>query len=221
MSMALISQMEPPPGEEAEFDDWYRAEHVPARMAIEGFTAASRFRKVRGEDPSHLVIYWLESPEVLETAAYRRLKEAPSRRTLHMLTSVTAFTRYIGQEIQDTGPTDPAPYVYLVTFEVPSYAQSDFDSWYEGDHLPVLLRNPAWLRCRRYSIVEGEPASVTRCAVHELLDLSALESSEREQARATQWRARLAEQEWFRTGRYSVYERFQDFEGQITGSGDR
>ena len=208
---ALISQMDPPPGEEREFDAWYSEEHVPLRMDVPGFLSAVRGYAVQGA-PSHLVVYYLDSREVLATEEYRDVKNNPSARTAHMLKNVGAFTRYTGDEISDTGAADPGRYLYLVTFDVPEDFQAEFDAWYERDHLPYLMSNKAWLRCRRYSIVDSDPAGVTRAAVHELADLSALDSPERERARTTPWRSRLSRNDWFSSARYAVYEQFQVFD---------
>jgi hypothetical protein len=66
---------------------------------------------------------------------------------------------------------------------------------------------------RRYAPVgSGAPDDVTRIAVHELADLEALDSPERAAARASDWRARLAEQSWFGSASYAVYERFEVYE---------
>lgn len=207
---ALISQMDPPPGEDSEFDRWYAEEHVPLRMGVPGFLSALRGRAVQGE-PSHLVIYYMESRPVLSSSEYQKVKNNPSSRTSHMLDNVAAFTRYTGDTISDTGDAEAGRYIYLVTFSVPEDFQVEFDAWYERDHLPHLMRNPAWLRCRRYAISDSEPSGVTRAAVHELSDLSALDSSERETARNTAWRERLSHNNWFSSSSYAVYERFQDF----------
>jgi hypothetical protein len=207
---ALISQMDPPPGEDREFDAWYAEEHVPLRMGVPGFLSAVRGYAVQGE-PSHLVIYYLESREVLSTPEYQDVKNNPSPLTAHMLKNVAAFTRYIGDEISDTGATEPGRYLYLVTFEVPEDFQEEFDAWYERDHLPHLMSNEAWLRCCRYGIVDSNPPGVTRAAVHELADLSALDSPERARARGTPWRARLSQNDWFSSSRYAIYERYQGF----------
>jgi hypothetical protein len=210
-SAVLISQMSPPPGEEQAFDTWYQTEHIPLRMRVPGFHSALRARAVQGE-PAHLVIYYFASRDVLKSEAYQEVKNHPSTLTAQMLATVTAFTRYTGDEIGDTGAAPAGRYLYLVTFAVPAAHLSEFDAWYEQDHLPHLLRHPAWSRCRRYSIVESEPAGVTRAAVHELTDLAALTSPERERARATPWRAQLAQHPWFSSASYAVYERFQDFQ---------
>jgi len=210
MPAALISQMTPPPGEEAAFDGWYRDEHIPARMILPGFSGAVRGRAVVGE-PDHLAVYFLASLAALETPEYVRLKTEPPPLTAHMLENVAAFTRFLGEEIGDSGDAPPGRYLYLVTFGVPEEAQPEFDAWYAEDHVPALLQDPAWLRCRRYAVHSGEPGHVTRAAVHELDDLAALESPERAAARASRWRARLAEHAWFATARYAAYERFETY----------
>lgn len=211
MPAALISQMDPPPGERDAFERWYSEEHVPLRMELPGFRSAARGWAVEGE-PSHLVIYWMDEPGALATPQYRAVKERPSAVTRHMLENVAAFTRWLGPEISDTGAAEPGRFLYLVTFDVPEDSQPAFDDWYERDHVPLLMRNQDWLRVRRYAIVDGEPPGVTRAAVHELRSLEALSSPEREAARTTDWRARLAENAWFASVRYAVYERHQDFE---------
>ena len=55
MPAALISQMDPPPGERDDFDAWYRDEHIPSRLAVPGFESAVRGWAVEGE-PSHLAL---------------------------------------------------------------------------------------------------------------------------------------------------------------------
>jgi len=45
----LFSQMEPPAGLAEEFHRWYDDEHIPHRLAIPGFQAASRYEVLEGE----------------------------------------------------------------------------------------------------------------------------------------------------------------------------
>lgn len=207
MPAALISQMTSPPGEDAEFDAWYGDEHVPVRMAVPGFRGAVRSWAVEGE-PKHLVVYHLDDLQVLGSDAYRAVKEHPSERTRHMLETVAAFTRWTCDEISDTGKAHgDAPYSYVVTFDVPADRQAEFDDWYERDHVPTLMRSEHWARVRRYAVVDGEPADVTRIAVHELREhRAALDAPERAEARDSAWRARLTQEPWFGSARYAVYE---------------
>jgi hypothetical protein len=85
-----------------------------------------------------------------------------------------------------------AALVYAVWFEVPEDALSDFDAWYEIDHVPLLLGCKDWLMIRRFSIVDGEPTRANRLALHYLAARSALDSAERAAARQTPWRDRMA-----------------------------
>ena len=55
---------------EAELNRWYDDEHIAERMAIPGFLRARRFVALEG-GPKYLALYDLESPEVLESTAYR------------------------------------------------------------------------------------------------------------------------------------------------------
>src|SRR5690348_10937338 len=95
----LFSQMHPPPALDGEFNAWYDEEHVPLRLAVDGFEGAARYRvhpeePNRQEVPGYAVAYWLRDLSVLDGEEYRRVKEEPSERTRSMLSSVTGFTRF-------------------------------------------------------------------------------------------------------------------------------
>jgi hypothetical protein len=59
------------PALEVEFNRWYEEEHLGERMAIPGFITARRFQAIEGS-PKYLAVYDLESPDVLQSAPYRR-----------------------------------------------------------------------------------------------------------------------------------------------------
>ena len=66
----LMAMMEPTPVMEEEFNDWYDMEHTPNRASIPGFESALRFVCVSGW-PKYVSFYDLETPQVLESEAYR------------------------------------------------------------------------------------------------------------------------------------------------------
>jgi hypothetical protein len=206
---ALISQIDLPSHEGQEFDS-YADEHVSPRMRLPGFLGGSLATAVQGE-PSHLVVYHLDSLQALEAPDYPDVDGSP--RTRDMPNEEAGSRRFIGPKIGDTGLAEPGRYLYLVSFAVPEDEQPEFDNWYEREHLPIFLRCREWLRCRRYAVSSGKPSDVTRAALHELADLSALDSPERAEARATAWTARLAERAYFASARFAVYERVRDFIG--------
>lgn len=205
----LFSQMAPPEGcSDDEFERWYDEEHIPARLALPGFVQASRYRAIEGE-PWHLAVYDLGDLAVLDTPEYQRLKAQPSERTARMLAGARSFTRYICEQVSDSGAIDEQPQcLFVATFDVPASAVAEFDAWYEEEHVPILLEADGWLRVRRYRSRPGhEGPPWSHFALHELRDPAVLDAPERARARSTAWRERLAREPWFSsTGRW-IYER--------------
>lgn len=68
----LLVMIEIDPAYEEEFNRWYNEEHVPERLTCPGFLSARRFIALEGE-PKYLAIYDLESPEVLQSEAYKKI----------------------------------------------------------------------------------------------------------------------------------------------------
>jgi hypothetical protein len=194
----LFSQMEPPPGWDEDFHGWYDTEHIPARMALPGFESAVRYEAVEGE-PRYLACYVISDMNVLETPEYRRLKSDPGERTVRMLANVRGFTRYLCDEISDTGDSDEeSGALSVIAFEVPEADEAEFEEWYEGEHVGLLMQVPGWLRVRRYRVRPGfDGPGWTHLALHELRSADALDRPERAAARATVRRDALAGRPWF------------------------
>jgi hypothetical protein len=110
-----------------------------------------------------------------------------------------------------------------VLFDVPTPRLPAFDTWYDGEHAPMLLEDPRWLGVRRFTIFDGAPAPFNRLALHYLATRDVLDSDARKRARATPQRARLAQEPWFK-GRYAIFDRLgsrfggQGFAGRDPGS---
>ncbi len=118
----LFSEMTPAPSWEAEFNTWYDEEHIPLRMAVPGFEGAQRYRRGALD---YLAVYDMTEPAVLDSDAYRDVKNHPSETTARMLASVTNFTRYIGRPLSvqvQKGCENfvEAPVLYPVFFSVPT-----------------------------------------------------------------------------------------------------
>ncbi|MBS7542830.1 DUF4286 family protein [Ancylobacter oerskovii] len=204
----LFSEMSPPAAEEAAFNSWYDEEHIPIRMKAPGFRSAQRYRD--GDQRNYLAVYELDDAGALNTPEYARIKGEPSDTTRHMLGAVSGFTRYIGTLlgeplVQPGADFLAAPVLYAVFFTVPEDSLAEFDAWYCDDHVPLLLSDPRWIGTRRFAIRDGIPEGYNRLALHHLADRKVLDSEAREKARATPWRARLAQQPWFR-GNYLVFD---------------
>jgi hypothetical protein len=107
----LLVMIDVDPEFEDELNRWYAEEHLPERIACDGFLSARRFRAVEGE-PRYLALYDLESPEVLEGEAYQRL-QPPSEWTRRVTAHFVSHVRNVYEEITPEGlpagqPTDRA-----------------------------------------------------------------------------------------------------------------
>ena len=86
------------PEDDAELERWYTEEHLPERLACEGFLDARRFLLVEGDGPRYLATYELADPGVLERPAYQALFP-PSGWTRRVEARFTARIRNVYREI--------------------------------------------------------------------------------------------------------------------------
>jgi hypothetical protein len=175
----LLSQMDSPPGLEREFHDWYDNEHIPLRLAIPGFRAASRYENVGG-GPRWMVVYEIDDLSALQHPAYQRLKTAPSKQTREMLASVTGFTRFICEQTSEHGVDGDHGFVGVEAFSV----EVDNPDRFEGgrqDQSDGVVADPKPLLVRSYRVREGDGGPWTRFVLHELAE-SMLWSPDRSEA---------------------------------------
>jgi hypothetical protein len=102
----LLVMMEIDPDYEAEFNRWFDEEHLPERLSCPGFESGRRYRAVEGES-RYLALYELESPAVLESAAYRAMAP-PSAWTQRVQ---PAWLRVVREVYEDITPAIPPGYV--------------------------------------------------------------------------------------------------------------
>jgi hypothetical protein len=198
----LFSEMTPPTGQEDEFNDWYDGHHSPSHVqGVPGFISAMRYQAPTG--PHFLAIYELTGPEALEHEEYKKRKLTPDNPTYQMLKSVSGFTRYIARErftLAVNGNPDAhldAAVIFCALFTVPKRSGVEFEEWFDGEHAPMLQQNAGWLFSRRLEIVEQDPEPHTHLIIHYLKDLQALDAPERAAASNTEWRNKLALENWF------------------------
>ncbi len=77
----LVNAMNVDPEHEAEFNEWYDHEHVPALAAVQGVLAARRFRDSKGTH-RYLALYHLRAPEVTTGQAWKDAADTPWTRRL-------------------------------------------------------------------------------------------------------------------------------------------
>jgi hypothetical protein len=71
----LLNAMNVVPEFEAEFNEWYDKEHIPALAAVPGVLAARRFRGTSG-NRTYVALYHLDGPEVQDSAEWKKARES-------------------------------------------------------------------------------------------------------------------------------------------------
>lgn len=189
------------------FDVWHSLEHLPALRATLPHATEQRYASAS----RHSLVSIFELPHGADAGrALSAVAAAPAPAG-----SVNRIERFVAvplraQQRADAGEPATLParaaVAYPVFFGVPPEHEDDFNAWYDEEHLPILLGCPQWLGCRRFRLQGAHAQGHTHLALHYLADLRALQSPERDAARDTPWRDRLAAGAWFR-GDYRVYHR--------------
>jgi len=71
----LLNAMNIAPELEAEFNDWYDKEHIPALAAVSGVLCARRFRGTSG-NRKYVALYHLTTPEVVESDEWKQARQS-------------------------------------------------------------------------------------------------------------------------------------------------
>ena len=201
----LFSEMTPPDGADDHFNNWYNHHHMPSHVyGVPGFRSGQRYKVPDRSD--YLAVYDLESPATLTDDEYINRKYKPDAPTKKMLSEVVAFTRYIGDEIScqvrdglSVNEALDAPMILAVFIELPDDAAGEFVDWYQTEHTPIVLSSPLWRMVRHMKIVDGDPNPFTHTFLHYVESENVFESDVLAAARATDWRNRLAQNDWFKT----------------------
>lgn len=77
----------------AEYDRWHALEHVPERVWVDGFLAASRYVALPGTTPRYFTLYELDRLDCLASPAYKDLVDRPSPWSASMRPSFSNFLR--------------------------------------------------------------------------------------------------------------------------------
>jgi hypothetical protein len=72
----LLVRLETDPEHDAEFNDWYNTDHLPALTGVPGVYGARRYRAIAGS-PKYLAVYELANAEVRQSDAWRKAADSP------------------------------------------------------------------------------------------------------------------------------------------------
>lgn len=191
-------------GHGVNFDVWFAARHLPAlRREFD-----SRACRVYASASCASLTAILELDGIADGTS---MLETPGELGAGVARTEQFIARSIGWQarpdaIDIHATAQRAPIAYPVFFAVPDAREAEFNRWYDEEHLGILLGCEDWLACRRFRITTPHPAGFTHLALHYLAGIAALTSPERDAARATPWRDRLAVESWF-CGEYRVLHR--------------
>lgn len=91
--LALIALWNGRAAHRGDYDIWHTREHVPERLSVPGFLSAVRYSGGEGPLPAYFTLYTVADRGVLESPAYRRLFDNPTRWTHSMRPDMTGFLR--------------------------------------------------------------------------------------------------------------------------------
>ncbi len=163
----LIAAMDFSAAPEDEFHDWYDLEHIPERLAIKGFLNAQRWIAVDNPKVS-LATYDLDEAGVLESPPYQAIAGANSspwtKRTARFR---KGLMRFEGEQLfpGDKTAPDGAAAVLLVGMNVAPEHESEFNEWYNTEHIPALGSVPGAVCARRYRHGTGATQALRRALI--------------------------------------------------------
>ncbi len=185
----LIAAMDFSAASEDEFHDWYDLEHIPERLAIPGFLNAQRWISVDNTKVS-LATYDLDEVGVLQSPPYQAIAGANSspwtKRTARFR---EGLMRFEGTQLFPGDKTAPeAAALLLVAMNVAPEHESEFNEWYNTEHIPALGSVPGTLSARRY---RGTGATQRYAALYHLASSDVVSSAAWKTAANTPWTEKL------------------------------
>jgi hypothetical protein len=149
----LVAAMDFSDVSEDEFNDWYDLEHIPERQRVPGFLTLERW--IGADDPRHSVAtYDLESIGVLQSPAYRAIGGDNLSVWSKRITAKCRrlLPRVEGEQILPGDATAPpnAGGLLLVAMTPAPQHETEFNAWYDTEHVPALSRVPGVLSARRF-----------------------------------------------------------------------
>jgi len=162
---------------EDEFHDWFDTEHMPERERVPGFLSCRRWIDVRNsKEAVHL--FDLDSLAVLESSAYRAISgDNVSIWSKRIRAKCRRLIRFEGEQVPPGDALAPAEAggLLVVGMTLPPAVETEFNAWYDTEHIPALTRVPGVLCARRFKSADSGPKYV---ALYHLTTPEVIESAE-------------------------------------------
>jgi len=135
-----------------EYDDWYETEHLPERRRVPGFLSAERWVDIKNPQVS-VSVYDLESVEVLASPGYKAVGyDNISPWTRRVVRLSERILRYEGRQTLPGEQLSPqrAGGLLVNAMNAAAEAATEFNRWYDEEHIPALAAVPGTLCARRF-----------------------------------------------------------------------
>gem|GEM_PF-47384 len=191
---------------DAEFNDWYRLEHVPQLTALPGFVRTRRYicekwNADRATDIRYLAWYETADETVEAAADFQEIVAHPTPWSQRMRTLYGDRRERmnfklmcdVGALAGQTHAEDP-PWMYIVHTDIPDHIVDEYNAWYDNEHLPRCASIPGVLRARRYAstgIAGGGHSGPQYLTAYEMTGPDVWESPAALQARKTPWTEKM------------------------------
>ena len=142
---------------EDEFHDWYDLEHVPERRRVPGFGLCERWINVANSKQA-VASYDLTSLAVLSSQPYKAIAhENLSVWSKRVGPMCTRLIRFDGEQTLPEDADSPAGAGGLLVnaMNVAPEHDSEFNEWYDHEHIPALAAVPGVLSARRFRDPKG------------------------------------------------------------------
>lgn len=159
----LLVMVDVPADKEEDFNRWYNEEHLPELLAIPGVLNAARYEAVRN-GPKHLACYELESPAVLESAAWTSRQPSEWAQRIGPRIIGTNLVNNVYQMIRpaqltpEIAQADMAPALQIGRMDVDPAHEAEWNQWYNNVYSANYEKVPGCIRSRRWKVVRGAPA---------------------------------------------------------------
>jgi hypothetical protein len=159
---------------EDEFHDWFDTEHMPERERVPGFLSCRRWIGV--QNPKEAVnLFDFDSLAVLESPAYRAISgDNVSIWSKRIRAKCRRLLRFEGEQILpgDALAPEGTGGLLLVGMTPAAAVETEFNAWYDTEHVPALARVPGVLCARRFRGTGGGPkyAALYHLSAPEVID---------------------------------------------------
>lgn len=147
---------------EASFEAWQASERTPLFRSLPGLTSFRRLREVETPARRLLLAEVTEAETLLKAPAL----QSPVLSGSGVAVAAPATIQTLAyRQLLPSADTPPRPeegkYLFLVAVDVRAEMRSEFNDWYNTDHVPNLLRTDHIHRARRFETLGAGPQYLT------------------------------------------------------------